>query len=291
MHRARPDPNAAATAPPESSGRRRLGRRRIPAAARPARIGAYALALGLTACAPAPSRIGYPAEWVGSPNFNERRPSYVVLHHTSDGSADEALRTLTDPLREVSAHYLVGRDGRIYQLVDERHRAWHAGRSRWGADADLNSSSIGIELDNDGDEPFPAAQIGALLGLLADIKARYRLPRANFLGHADVAPGRKVDPSARFPWRVLAQQGFGLWCDPPYPSAPADFDARVGLQALGYDLGNRDAAVHAFKLHFVQTDVSTTLTPSDRDLLYCLLQDRARDEGAGAVTPKDPTGS
>jgi len=240
------------------------------------RAGGFVLLALVAACAPAPKRLGFPSEWVASPNFNERRPSYVVLHHTSDDTADEALRTLTDPLREVSAHYLIARDGRIYQLVDERYRAWHAGRSRWAADADLNSSSIGVELDNNGAEPFPPEQIEALLGLLADLKTRYRIPTANFIGHADVAPGRKVDPSALFPWRDLAQRGFGLWCDPPYLPAPAELDAELALQLLGYDLSIRDAAVQAFKLHFVQSDVDTGITPSDRDLLHCLLQARTR---------------
>jgi len=233
-------------------------------------------ALLLAACAPLPERIGHPAEWVPSPNFNDRRPAYVILHHTTNDTAEQALRTLTDPLREVSAHYLVGRDGRIVQLVDERRRAWHAGQSRWGADADINSSSIGIELDNNGREPFAAAQIDALLRLLADLKSRYKIPTENFLGHADVAPGRKVDPSAHFPWRRLAQQGFGLWCDPPWPPAPEGFDADLGLQALGYDLARREAAIQSFKLHYVQTVVDAILTLADRDLLHCLLQTRAR---------------
>ena len=239
-------------------------------------IAALATTLLAAACAPLPERIGHPSEWIASPNFNDRRPVYVVLHHTTNDTAEQSLRTLTDPLREVSAHYLIGRDGRIFQLVDERRRAWHAGQSRWGSDADLNSSSIGIELDNSGREPFPAEQIDALLRLLADLKVRYRIPTENFLGHADVAPGRKVDPSAWFPWRQLAQQGFGLWCDPPSPPAPAGFDADLGLQALGYDLARHDAAIQAFKLHYVQTSVDSVLTQADRDRLYCLLQTRAR---------------
>lgn len=237
---------------------------------------AGAAALLAAACAPLHERIGHPSEWIASPNFNDRRPSYVILHHTTNDTADQALRTLTDRLREVSAHYLIGRDGRIYQLVDERRRAWHAGQSRWGTDADLNSSSIGIELDNNGREPFSTEQIDALLRLLDDLKSRYRIPTENFLGHADVAPGRKVDPSARFPWRRLAQHGFGLWCDPPWPPAPAGFDADLGLQALGYDITKREAAVHAFKLRYVQATVDSVLTPGDRDQLYCLLQTRAR---------------
>lgn len=234
------------------------------------------MALLLSACAPTTERVGHPSVWVESPNFNARRPSYVILHHTTNDTADQALRTLTDPLREVSAHYLIGRNGKIFQLVDERYRAWHAGRSRWGSDADLNSSSIGIELDNNGREPFAPAQIDALLKLLEDLRARYKIRTENFLAHADVAPGRKVDPSAWFPWPQLAQHGFGLWCEPPVPSAPFGFDADLGLQALGYDLTRRDAAITSFKLRFVQTSVNGELTPSDRDLVYCLLQQRAR---------------
>lgn len=233
------------------------------------------LAALAAACAPIPERIGAPSEWLPSPNFNERRPAYVVLHHTSNDRVDRALRTLTDPVREVSAHYVVARDGKVYQLVDERHRAWHAGRSQWSSDFDLNSSSIGIELDNSGDEPFPGAQIDALLRLLADVQARYRIPAPNFLGHADVSPGRKVDPSAHFPWRLLAEHGFGLWCDPPFAAAPEHFDPVLGLAALGYDTRNLQAAIQSFKLHFVQTDVSPVLTREDGDRLYCLLARRA----------------
>jgi N-acetylmuramoyl-L-alanine amidase len=246
-----------------------------------------ALLLGLSGCTGAPERIGMPgSEWVRSPNFNERRPSYVVLHHTSDDTAAETLRTLTDPLRQVSAHYLVSRDGRVYQLVDERHRAWHAGQSRWGSDPDLNSSSIGIELDNNGREPFAAAQIQALLVLLDDIKLRYRIPAANFLGHSDVSPGRKVDPSAYFPWRELALRGFGLWCDPPYPTAPPGFDAELALRALGYDTRDRAAAVHAFKLRFVQHTLNGVLSADDHDLLHCLLLARSESYAADERIPQ-----
>jgi N-acetylmuramoyl-L-alanine amidase len=251
------------------------------------RVGALLAVMLTVACAPTPQRVGHPSEWVGSPNFNDRRPSYVVLHHTSNDTVHQALRTLTDPLREVSAHYLIGRDGSIYQLVDERFRAWHAGRSRWGADADLNSSSIGVELDNNGAEPFPPVQIEALMRLLSDLKARYRIPTESFLGHADVAPGRKVDPSAWFPWRVLAQSGFGLWCDPPWAPAPDNFDPELGLQALGYDLSRRDAAVRAFKLRFVPTRIDADITSDDRNLLYCLLQARAVSRITDAQGPVD----
>jgi N-acetylmuramoyl-L-alanine amidase len=240
------------------------------------RTTAMILVLLAAACAPVPERIGAEAQWVPSPNFNERRPSYVILHHTTNERVEDSLRTLSDPLREVSAHYLIARDGVVYQLVDERHRAWHAGRSQWGADYDLNSSSIGVELDNNGAELYPLLQIDALVRLLTEIQSRYRIPAANFIGHADIAPGRKVDPSAFFPWRLLAQYGFGIWCDPPFPPAPPGFDPVLGLAALGYDTRNLPAAIHSFKLHYVQTDTNNGMTQTDTDRLYCLLGLRAQ---------------
>ncbi len=233
---------------------------------------AILLAGVLAACTQAPLRTGVPSTWQPSPNFDERRPNFVVIHHTSNDNSEAALRTLTDPLREVSAHYLVARDGCVFQLVDERKRAWHAGKSYWGGDTDLNSSSIGIELDNDGEEPFPAAQISALLTLLADIGERYRIPTANYVGHADIAPKRKSDPSRLFPWHTLAEHGFGLWCDTPPPGLPPNFDATMALQALGYDVSDGNAAIQAFKLHFVQDDVSPELHDADLRLLACLVR-------------------
>ena len=241
----------------------------------PLRSLAIALLFALAACAPVPQRAGIPAEWLPSPNFNERRPNLVVLHHTSDATVAQALRTLSDPLREVSAHYLIGRDGGIIQLVDERARAWHAGESKWGADTDINSSSLGIELDNDGREPFPEAQIAALLRLLADIQQRYHIPAANFVGHADIAPRRKVDPSRYFPWKTLAEHGFGLWCDPPYAPPPPVEDTEVELRALGYDTADLVAAVHAFKQHYLSTEQSPDLDEQGRALLYCLFRKSA----------------
>ncbi|MDP2640901.1 MAG: N-acetylmuramoyl-L-alanine amidase [Betaproteobacteria bacterium] len=229
-----------------------------------------ALMLALAACAPVPQRAGIPTEWQASPNFNERRPNFVILHHTSDDTVEQALRALLDPLRSVSAHYLVGRDGRIIQLVDERARAWHAGESKWGAETDLNSASLGVELDNNGREPFTDAQIAVLLRLLADIRERYHIPAANFLGHADVAPRRKTDPSPYFPWKTLADHGFGLWCDPPYAPPPAASDMALELRAFGYDTGDVAAAVRAFKLHFLPGDGSPGLDEGGRALLYCL---------------------
>lgn len=231
-----------------------------------------ALLMVLAACAPVPQRAGIPTLWQASPNFNDRKPNFVIIHHTGGDTADHALRTLGDPLRGVSAHYLIARDGKIIQLVDERARAWHAGESKWGANTDINSSSLGIELDNNGHEPFPDAQISALLRLLTDIDERHHIPRENVLGHADVAPKRKSDPSRYFPWQRLAEQGFGRWCDPPFPEPPAASDATAELRALGYDVSDVDAAIRAFTLHFLPDEISSELTDRSRALLYCLYQ-------------------
>lgn len=226
----------------------------------------------VAACAPLPSGQSRDVPWLPSPNFDQRRPNFVILHQTSNDNVAKALATLTDPERRVSAHYLIGRDGRVIQLVDESARAWHAGESWWGGNTDLNSASIGIELDNTGDEPFADAQIGALLGLLDELRKRYRIPQTNYLAHGDIAPARKVDPGRLFPWQRLAQQGFGLWCEAPPPAAPAGFDAMLGLQALGYDTKVPAAARGAFRRHFLAQDADAELAPDEQAVLHCLLQ-------------------
>lgn len=236
-------------------------------------------AVAIGACAPVAIRTEMPAEWIPSPSFGERRPSLVVLHHTSDDTLEEALATLTDPRREVSAHYLVGRDGRLVQLVDERARAWHAGEGSWGGIGDLNSASIGIELDNNGDEPYPEPQIVALLGLLEDLARRWKIPPAGFVGHGDIAPGRKVDPGARFPWQRLAARGFGLWCADGDAAAPVSGDDATLLQALGYDVADPVAAAAAFRRHFAPGPEGGELSEAERRRLRCLVA-RRREDGA-----------
>ena len=230
-----------------------------------------ATGLLLTACAPIPRRPPPEINWVASPNFDERRPNLVIIHHTSDDTVDEALRTLTSPERKVSSHYLISRNGEILQLVEERARAWHAGKSWWGGVTDINSISLGIELDNNGSEPFADAQIDALLGLLEGIRQRYPIPSANFIGHADVAPTRKDDPSALFPWEQLAARGFGLWCDEPLAPAPEGFDLALALTAIGYDPATPEASRQAFRLHFVRGD-HEEVDAYEKALASCLLQ-------------------
>lgn len=231
----------------------------------------------LGACAPLPQTRTDGVIWRPSPNFDQRRPNFVILHHTTNDTAARALNTLTDPRREVSAHYLVARDGTIYQLVDDSSRAWHAGESYWGGQSDLNSASLGIELDNTGSEEFAERQIASLLGLLERLRDRHRIPPENILGHGDVAPTRKVDPSYRFPWGVLAASGFGQWCDEATPPpAPDGFDSILGLQALGYDVASPDAARRAFRRHFAANDGNGELSADENALLQCLIDRKRR---------------
>ncbi len=240
-----------------------------------AKVRACALALSvllLGACASTPKPERNPlAQWEPSPNFNVRQASLIVVHHTEMESAEAALVTLKtrNPGGRVSSHYLIGDDGRLYQLVADNDRAWHAGSSRWGGLSDLNSASIGIELDNDGKEPFSDAQITRLIQLLDDLTQRLDIPRQLVVGHGDIAPTRKNDPSALFPWQRLAQAGFGLWPDGRSGPAPAGFDPWAALRLVGYDLADPEAAVRAFHRHYRGNEASQWL-PGDNDLLYDL---------------------
>lgn len=209
--------------------------------------------------------------WVGSVNFGIRKPNFVIIHHTAQNSTQQTINTfLVKGKSEVSAHYIVGKDGAVVQMVNDYLRANHAGIGKWGNTSDLNSSSIGIELDNNGiDQPFTDAQIRSLLVLLDVLKKRYNIPVANFIGHADIAPGRKNDPR-NFPWKVLAKKGFGLWYDDVLSLPPDDFNAELALRIIGYDTRNLPAAIASFKLHFVQNDISQALTPADKLILFNL---------------------
>jgi len=210
------------------------------------------------------------AEWVGAIHFNLRKPNYVIIHHTAQDSLEQTLRTFTVPHTEVSAHYVIGRDGKVYQMLNDYLRGWHAGAGKWGSLTDLNSVSLGIELDNNGGEPFPEPQISALLNLLDTLKRKYNIPTPNFIAHSDIAPGRKVDPSALFPWKRLAERGFGLWPDEELPVPPENFNPEDALRIIGYDTGDLGAAIKAFKLHYIQHDVSAELTDHDLKVLYSL---------------------
>jgi N-acetylmuramoyl-L-alanine amidase len=164
--------------------------------------------------------------------------------------AGSALRALCDPVREVSDHWLIARDGAVTALVDEDLRAWHAGAGAWGGRGDVNSRSIGIELDNDGASPFSAPLMDALEELLAGVLARWSIPAAGVIGHSDMAPARKRDPGPRFDWCRLARGGLSVWpgvCDPVAVDA-ARF--RADARAFGYPDLDDATLLDAFRLRF-----------------------------------------
>lgn len=246
---------------------------------------------------------------VGTTNFNLRKPNYVVIHHTAQHSTDQTLTTFTLDRTQVSSHYVIGDNGEIFHMLNDYYRAWHGGAGKWGHNTDLNSSSIGIELDNDGSEPFSDAQIASLLDLLKVLKERYNIPSANFIGHLDIAPGRKVDPSEKFPWKKLADEEYGLWYDEavvanlefeqeffkPSPFTvpfqqkwttripfldrlvfpeviPANFNIKEALRIIGYNTDNLKAAQQSFKIHFRQKNDGPLLDDEDVKVLYNLYQ-------------------
>ncbi|WP_017257026.1 N-acetylmuramoyl-L-alanine amidase [Pedobacter arcticus] len=203
-------------------------------------------------------------------NFGSRKPDFVIIHHTAQDSIQQTIKTFTLEHTQASAHYIVGRNGEVVQMLSDDLRAWHAGASKWGNNYDMNSCSIGIELDNNGVEPFSESQINSLLILLQKLKTTYNIPNANFIGHGDVAPKRKVDPSILFPWKKLADAGFGLWYNVPNLMPPANFDIENALRRIGYDTRDLPAAIVAFKRHFVQLDLNPVMNDWDKCVLYNL---------------------
>ncbi|KQZ79736.1 N-acetylmuramoyl-L-alanine amidase [Rhodanobacter sp. Root561] len=235
-------------------------------------VAVLALVALLAACAHAPPRNPL-ATWVPSPNHDIRRPVLIVVHFTNQHSAQESLDTLRTKNSggPVSSHYLVGSDGHIYQLVSDQLRAWHGGGGHWGTITDINSASIGIELDNDGHSPFAQAQIDSLLRLLTDLTTRLHIPRTQIIGHQDFAPTRKDDPGPLFPWSQLAAAGFGLWPQGELIDPPAGFDPWMALGLVGYPLEDRAAAVRAFHNHYRGIG-GDALDAQDLRILYNLAQ-------------------
>lgn len=212
--------------------------------------------------------------WAGTINFNLRKPNFVVIHHTAQNSCEQTLKTFTVTRTQVSAHYVICRDGVIHHMLNDYMRAWHGGAAKWGSVTDLNSVSLGIELDNNGNEPFAPMQIRSLLVLLDTLKHRYNIPAANFIGHGDIAPKRKVDPSVYFPWQQLAEKGFGLWYDTAAVTVPQDFNALQALRIVGYSIKDSVGAVEAFKRHFIPTDSlrGNLLDEGEKKILYSIMK-------------------
>jgi len=220
-----------------------------------------------------------------SPNFGERElpVTMVVLHYTEIQSVEQALGKLTDPGSGVSAHYLISETGSVTQLVPEAKRAWHAGVSCWRGITDVNSASIGIELDHPGHaggyREFAEAQIAALVPLLAAIVEEYDIPRANVIGHSDVAPARKMDPGELFPWDRLAEYGLCL----PKPAKlelgdPFHNDGAfmLALERFGYDITDATAAVTAFQRRWRPEIIDGVIDGQVGAILFQLLLDRDR---------------
>lgn len=211
---------------------------------------------------------GIQTKWISTVNFNLRKPNFIIIHHTAQDSLQQTIKTFTLTRTQVSAHYVIADDGSVVQMLNDYMRAWHAGRGSWGKDTDLNSSSIGIELDNNGTEPFSEAQITSLMALLSKLKKEYNIPTQNIIGHSDIAPSRKTDPSVLFPWKTLAENGFGVWADETLEPAPINFNIEQGLRIIGYDTKNLSAAIMAFKIHFIQTEVNAILDEKTINTIY-----------------------
>ena len=217
-----------------------------------------------------------------SPNWDERAlPVTMVVLHYTEMEREAALRRLTDPEAKVSAHYFISEEGEVVRLVDEDKRAWHAGASYWRGHKDVNSASIGIELDHPGHaggyREFSDAQIEALIPLLNDIVRRHDIPRANVVGHSDVAPARKIDPGELFPWDRLAEYRLCL----PRPEKlelgdPFDNDSAfyLAIERFGYDITEGRKAVEAFQRRWRPERIDGEIDGEVRAILFQLLLDR-----------------
>jgi N-acetylmuramoyl-L-alanine amidase len=230
-----------------------------------------------------------------SPNFDARRTGapidMLVLHYTGMKAAEEALARLCDPGARVSSHYTVDEDGTVHVHVAEDKRAWHAGKSFWRGERDVNARSIGIEIVNPGHEfgyrPFPVRQIDAVVALAKGILKRHPIQPSGVVGHSDVAPMRKEDPGEFFPWKRLAHEGIGPWPDDWWADGGPSFilgargrkvrEAQVSLDAIGYECeasGDYDAetraAVIAFQRRFRQSRSDGALDGATRGLIHAV---------------------
>ncbi len=229
-----------------------------------------------------------------SPNFDARTapPDMIVLHYTGMRTGEEAIERLRNPEAKVSAHYVVEEDGRVFRLVPEERRAWHAGVSFWKGRRNVNGVSIGIEIVNPGHEfgyrPFTQAQVAAVIALVADIRGRWTIEDDQIVAHSDVAPDRKQDPGELFPWKRLAEAGHGYWAEVPAApggplgegeAGPGVFALQAGLTRLGYDCApsgeyepRTTTIVRAFQRHWRPERVDGVADGETRARLIALLR-------------------
>ena len=209
-----------------------------------------------------------------SPNQDERTApiGLIVLHYTGMRTGEAALARMRDPAAKVSAHVMVETDGRVFRMVPDERRAWHAGVAEWAGRADVNARSIGIEVVNPGHEwgyaDFPGAQVEAVCAVVADAMAHHGVPASGVIGHADVAPHRKEDPGERFPWATLAARGLALppWDGTMPDDVPTGAAAMTLLERIGYPVTTYGGAacVVAFQRRFVPTELGQGLSPGTR---------------------------
>lgn len=221
-----------------------------------------------------------------SPNFNDRKlpVSMLVMHYTGMVDGASAIRRLTSSDSGVSSHYVINEDGTVLRLVDEGKRAWHAGASYWRGVTDVNSASIGIEIVNPGHEfgyrPFPDDQVSAVVRLANEICKRHDIPRANIVGHSDVAPARKQDPGELFPWDKLARLNLALARPERAVTDPEWTDSAflIALERFGYDIEDKLAVVVAFQRRFRPELMDGTIDGQCRAILFRLLLDREQGD-------------
>jgi N-acetylmuramoyl-L-alanine amidase len=204
-----------------------------------------------------------------SPNYQPRgepaRIDMLVLHYTGMKTAGEAIERLCDPAARVSAHYVVEENGLIWRLVPDTRQAFHAGRSCWAGESDLNAVSIGIEIVNPGHEwgyrPFPEEQMASVARLCGALLDRFPIPSHRVVGHSDIAPDRKSDPGELFDWLRLARAGGGIWPEPAADHTRGRgrgvgvierAGALADLAAIGYCItaGAESTCVAAFQRRF-----------------------------------------
>jgi N-acetylmuramoyl-L-alanine amidase len=221
---------------------------------------------------------------IPSPNFTPRETGTkidtIIVHHTAMYSAESAIKALCSVKTQVSAHFVIAKDGEVFELVPSMHKAWHAGVSFWRGRHKVNDFSIGIELDNNGCEPFPEAQIDSLISLINLLKEIHPIDARNIIAHADVAPNRKVDPSEHLSWEQLYKHGIGIYSNVNIAAPEVLFKyskkhltvrkLKEKFATFGYLIQNPNDEfdkellniIHAFKRHYCPETYDTTFWDS-----------------------------